>query len=464
MKKIGIYIDLENIRYLDFHVNLKSMLKSILDYYKEQLKDEDIVFSIKKAYGDSKSIKKYAKHLRDLHIDIIHSVPFKKAKNMADMKSSLDAFEDFIIYKKIDIIIFVTKDVDYSIVMDKLMRHGCIVSMVTTSDNFEKNIFQNACCHDPFKIERYRDNAIKENNKENNSENKIDNKNKNKKTVNENSKNEVSRENIIDNNKKNKESKKRKKNNENKTDKNKYKQNKDAIKNELPNKEIENNNEVNSLKEENKIESIEQNNYYNDKENKIEEKDFWQCFSDEIKDFYDKNENLEISKSYICNKINDKLCQKGESALKLAGYQNINEVIDFLNKNEIKTTSNNSSFTIEESIKSFENKMNVNILNKNEINYTDEINDKNFIYVLKKVLSEDKENKAITLSSVMKKINKEFNMASGQSAIKHTKFKNIKEIILKLGKSAELTEQGRKFIIKDKDKVLETLEDITKEL
>ena len=48
MKKIGIYIDLENIRYLDFHVNLKSMLKSILDYYKEQLKDEDIVFSIKK--------------------------------------------------------------------------------------------------------------------------------------------------------------------------------------------------------------------------------------------------------------------------------------------------------------------------------------------------------------------------------------------------------------------------------
>lgn len=136
----------------------------------------------------------------------------------------------------------------------------------------------------------------------------------------------------------------------------------------------------------------------------------------------------------------------------------------FLNKNEIKTTSNNSSFTIEETIKSFENKMNDNILNKNEINYTDEINDKNFIYVLKKVLSEDKENKAITLSSVMKKINKEFNMASGQSAVKHTKFKNIKEIILKLGKHAELTEQGRKFIIKDKDKILETLEDIAKEL
>ncbi|WP_020005884.1 NYN domain-containing protein [Brachyspira innocens] len=459
MKKIGIYIDLENIRYLDFHVNLKSMLKSILDYYKEQLKDEDIVFSIKKAYGDSKSIKKYAKHLRDLHIDIIHSVPFKKAKNMADMKSSLDAFEDFIIYKKIDIIIFVTKDVDYSIVMDKLMRHGCIVSMVTTSDNFEKNIFQNACCHDPFKIEKYRDNVVKENN----SEIKIDNQNKNKKTVNENNNNEIIRENIIDNNKKNKEAKKRKKNNENKSDKNKYKQNKDTIKNEIQNKEIENN--INNL--ENKTESIEQNNYNNDynKENKvIEEKDFWQCFSDEIKDFYDKNENLEISKSYICNKINDKLCQKGESALKLAGYQNINEVIDFLNKNEIKTTSNNSSFTIEETIKSFENKMNDNILNKNEINYTDEINDKNFIYVLKKVLSEDKENKAITLSSVMKKINKEFNMASGQSAIKHTKFKNIKEIILKLGKYAELTEQGRKFIIKDKDKTLETLESIAKEL
>ncbi|WP_300753034.1 NYN domain-containing protein [uncultured Brachyspira sp.] len=437
MKKIGIYIDLENIRYLDFHVNLKSMLKNILDYYKEQLKDEDIVFSIKKAYGDSKSIKKYAKHLRDLHIDIIHSVPFKKAKNMADMKSSLDAFEDFIIYKKIDIIVFVTKDVDYSIVMDKLMRHGCIVSMVTTSDNFEKKIFQNACCHDPFKIEKYRDNAVKENNS--------DNKNKNKKTVNENNNNEIIRENIIENNKKNKETKKRKKNNENK-----HKQN----------KEIENN--VNNL--ENKPENIEQNNYNNDKENKIEEKEFWQCFSDEIKDFYDKNKNLEISKSYICNKINDKLCQKGESALKLAGYQNINEVIDFLNKNEIKTTSNNSSFTIEETIKSFENKMNDNILNKNEINYTDEINDKNFIYVLKKVLSEDKENKAITLSSVMKKINKEFNMASGQSAIKHTKFKNIKEIILKLGKYTELTEQGRKFIIKDKDKTLETLDDIAKEL
>ena len=163
MKRIGIYIDLENIAHLKFNVNFKLILEDIIKFYRSNLKDKDIYYSIKKAYGDNKSIKLYEKELRDLHIDIIHSVHINKAKNMSDMISSIDAFEDFVFNKNIDIIVFVSRDVDYTIVMERLKRHGSIAAIVTTITNANRDIFQNVS-NKIFKIEKYK---AKENDKTN---------------------------------------------------------------------------------------------------------------------------------------------------------------------------------------------------------------------------------------------------------------------------------------------------------
>ncbi|WP_300712013.1 NYN domain-containing protein [uncultured Brachyspira sp.] len=162
MKKIGIYIDLENISHLGYEINFEFMLNNIISFYKNNLKDKEIFYSIKKSYADAKSIKKYAKQLRDLHIDIIYSVPVNKTKNMADMMSSIDAFEDYIIDKKTDIIIFVTRDVDYTVIMDRLSRYNALVGIVTIFDNTKRGIFKNTSSH-IFKIEDYKLSEIYEN-------------------------------------------------------------------------------------------------------------------------------------------------------------------------------------------------------------------------------------------------------------------------------------------------------------
>ncbi|MEI0580044.1 NYN domain-containing protein [Brachyspira pilosicoli] len=155
MKRIGIYIDLENIAHLNFNVNFKLLLEDIIKFYKTNLKDKDIYYSIKKAYGDSKSIKSYGKSLRDLHIDIIHCVHTNKEKNMSDMISSIDAFEDFVFYKNIDIIVFVSRDVDYTVVMERLKRHGAITAIITTITNADKDIFKSVS-NKIFQIEKYK--------------------------------------------------------------------------------------------------------------------------------------------------------------------------------------------------------------------------------------------------------------------------------------------------------------------
>ena len=163
MKRIGIYIDLENITHLNFNINLKLILEDVVKFFRTNLKDRDIYYSIKKAYGDNKSIKLYEKELRDLHIDIIHSVHINKAKNMSDMISSIDAFEDFVFNKNIDIIIFVSRDVDYTIVMERLKRHGAIAAIVTTSINADRDIFKSVS-NKIFKIEKYKVNENDKNN------------------------------------------------------------------------------------------------------------------------------------------------------------------------------------------------------------------------------------------------------------------------------------------------------------
>lgn len=365
MKKIGIYIDLENICHLTYDVNFESMLNNILLYYKNNFKDKEVFYSIKKSYGDAKSIKKYAKSLRDLHIDIIYSVPVNKAKNMADMISSIDAFEDFVIDKKIDIAIFVTRDVDYTVIMDRLTRFGALVSIVTIAENSARDIFKNSCSH-IFKIEDY----------------------------------------------------------------------KVSDKNDKQEKEIK-------------------------KEITIDKNDFLTFFYNRIIEIYNNDEttkNIRISISDICNKINEDFnLEKGKSAIEQTQFKKIKNVLKYLNNNGIETKIDGDDFYIND-MNIFKDVMS-NILNLHNC----EISEKNFIYAFNEIIANCEENMNISLANVMNEINKRFSISSGSSAVKHTKFKKPSRFInyiIKKDVPIELSNKGNSFIIKDKNKVLEILNDI----
>ncbi len=365
MKRIGIYIDLENISHLSYEVNFESMINNIFSFYKNNLKDKEIFYSVKKAYGDAKSIKKYSKKLRDLHTDIIYSVPINKAKNMSDMKSSIDAFEDFIIYKKIDIAVFVTRDVDYSIIMDKLKRYGAITAVVTIFNNTKRDIFKNSCSH-IFKIEDY----------------------------------------------------------------------KTADKQE---KEIK-------------------------KENSINKNEFLNFFYNRVLESYNAGENteaLKISTSDILSKIDEDFnLEKGKNAVEQTQFKKIKNVIKFLNNNEIETKIYNDNIYIND-INKFKSIMSEILgLNKSEIS------EKNFILSFKEILCGYEENFIIPLSNTMNEINKKFKIGNNSSAVKNTKFKKPGKFIdylLKKELPIELNNKGNSFIMKNKNSVLEILENISNE-
>ncbi|MBW5411053.1 NYN domain-containing protein, partial [Brachyspira hampsonii] len=340
-------------------------LNNIFLFYKNNLKDKEIVYSIKKAYGDAKSIKKYSKKLRDMHIDIIYSVPVNKAKNMADMISSIDAFEDFVIDKKIDIVIFVSRDVDYTVVMDKLSRYGAIVGIVTVFDNAKRNIFKSSCSH-IFKIEDYKSAEKHENE---------------------------------------------------------------------------------SKKEENNIDKIE----------------FLNFFYNRVLEIYNiqNTQTVKISISDICNKINEDFnLEKGKSAIEQTQFKKIKNVLKYLNNNGIETEINNDDFYINE-VNIFKNIMS-KILNLS----SSEISEKNFILAFREIVSNYEENAVISLANTMNEINKKFKIGNNSSAVKNTRFKKPSkfiEHIIKKDIPIELTNKGNAFIMKDKNKVLEILENIGNE-
>lgn len=366
MKRIGVYIDLENVSHLAYEVNFELMFDNIFSFYKNNLKDKEIIYSIKKAYGDAKSIKKYSKKLRDMHIDIIYSVPVNKAKNMADMISSIDAFEDFVINKKIDIAVFVSRDVDYTVVMDRLGRYNAIVGIVTVFDNAKRGIFKNSCGH-IFKIEDY------------------------------------------------------------------------------------------------KLSEKHDNNDIKKEENSIDKIDFLTFFYNRVIEIYkiQNDETVKISISDICNKINEDFnLDKGQSAIEQTQFKKMKNLLKYLNNNKIDTRTDNDDFYIND-IKTFKNIMS-SILNLN----SSEISDNNFISAFKDIISKYEENKEISLANTMNEINKTFKIGSNSSAVKNTRFKKPSKFIdyiIKKGIPIELTNKGNGFIIKDKIKTLEILENISNE-
>lgn len=160
MKKIflSFYIDLENIQR---EVNIKDLMNDVsLKYPKE---DEEPVFAVKIACGNTTSIKKYRAQLKELNFEIRETPHIASKKNRADLIISMDAFEKLYINQPpLSLFVFMTNDSDYSVVMDLLRKYGKDVWLVTNEEDSKRDIFQNSS-DNILIINEYLDKASKTN-------------------------------------------------------------------------------------------------------------------------------------------------------------------------------------------------------------------------------------------------------------------------------------------------------------
>ena len=141
MKKIiAIYIDLENVSGI---LDLDTMLQDIILEENKEGSDE-YIFAVKYACGHTNAISKLRSQLIDYNFEIREAPHVTGKKNRADLIISLDAFEKLYIEKpSIDRFVFVTKDSDFSVIMDILRKHGKEVWLITQEGDEQRPIFMN---------------------------------------------------------------------------------------------------------------------------------------------------------------------------------------------------------------------------------------------------------------------------------------------------------------------------------
>ena len=141
MKKfIAVYIDLENVAgILDLDVMIQDI---ILEENKED--SEDYIFAVKFACGNTNSITKLRDQLINYNFEIREAPHVTGKKNRADLIISLDAFEKLYSEKpSIDRFVFVTRDSDFSVIMDILRKYGKEVWLITQDGDEQRPIFRN---------------------------------------------------------------------------------------------------------------------------------------------------------------------------------------------------------------------------------------------------------------------------------------------------------------------------------
>jgi uncharacterized LabA/DUF88 family protein len=137
-KFIAVYIDLENVAGI---LNLDKMLQDII--LEEDREDpEEYVFAVKFACGHTNSIAKLREQLINHNFDIREAPHISGKKNRADLIISLNAFEKLYLEKpSIDRFVFVTRDSDFSVIMDLLRKYGKEVWLITQADDAQRPIF-----------------------------------------------------------------------------------------------------------------------------------------------------------------------------------------------------------------------------------------------------------------------------------------------------------------------------------
>jgi uncharacterized LabA/DUF88 family protein len=140
----AIYIDSENNIPTD--INIKRLMEEIV-LRNQSSNNSDTVFAVKMACGNKTSIEKLESKLSEYNFEIRNITKItSNYKNRADLIISLEAFETLIINKPIiEKYIFITSDSDFTVIMEKLRKHGKQVWLVTSVEASQKPIFNNTC-------------------------------------------------------------------------------------------------------------------------------------------------------------------------------------------------------------------------------------------------------------------------------------------------------------------------------
>ncbi len=151
-KNNAIYIDLENI---PTALDLKLLIDELTLRHNES-PDEENIFVIKMACGNSKSIKRLEKQLVEYNFTIRDTPSITAThKNRADLIISLEALETIIINMPvIDRYVFITSDSDFTVIMEMLRKYGKEVFLVTKEMVADKPIFNN-CVDEILIIENF---------------------------------------------------------------------------------------------------------------------------------------------------------------------------------------------------------------------------------------------------------------------------------------------------------------------
>jgi uncharacterized LabA/DUF88 family protein len=137
-KFIAVYVDLENVAGI---LNLDKMLQDII-LEEDKEAPEEYVFAVKFACGNTNSIGKMREQLINHNFDIREAPYISGKKNRADLIISLDAFEKLYLDKpSIDRFVFVTRDSDFSVIMDILRKYGKEVWLITQALDSQRPIF-----------------------------------------------------------------------------------------------------------------------------------------------------------------------------------------------------------------------------------------------------------------------------------------------------------------------------------
>ena len=139
----AVYIDLENI---PSRVNIKHLMEEIV-LRNQSINNNETVFAVKMACGNMESIKRLESKLSEYNFDIRNVTKItRNYKNRSDLIISIEAFETLYINKpEIEKYIFMTSDSDFTVIMEKLRKHGKQVWLITNTNTSQKPIFNNAC-------------------------------------------------------------------------------------------------------------------------------------------------------------------------------------------------------------------------------------------------------------------------------------------------------------------------------
>lgn len=97
---------------------------------------------MKFACGNANSISKLREQLTNHNFDIREAPHISEKKNRADLIISLDAFEKLYLDKpSIDRFVFITRDSDFSVIMDILRKYGKEVWLITQAADSQRPIF-----------------------------------------------------------------------------------------------------------------------------------------------------------------------------------------------------------------------------------------------------------------------------------------------------------------------------------